>query len=103
MTATKKMLAFDLGAESGRGLVAAFNGERLELEVVHRFPNGPVQTLDALHWDVLRLWGEMLDALRRAGSQHGDLASVGVDTWRGLCPPGTQWDAPGQPTPLPRP
>jgi rhamnulokinase len=81
MTATKKMLAFDLGAESGRGLVAAFNGERLELEVVHRFPNGPVQTLDALHWDVLRLWGEMLDALRRAGSQHGDLASVGVDTW----------------------
>lgn len=81
MTATKKMLAFDLGAESGRGLVAAFNGERLDLEVVHRFPNGPVQTLDALHWDVLRLWGEMLDALRRAGAQHGDLASVGVDTW----------------------
>src|SRR5205823_11947063 len=81
MPATKKLLAFDLGAESGRGLIGAFDGERLGLDVVHRFPNGPVQTLDTLHWDVLRLFGEMLLALRKAGAEHGELASVGVDTW----------------------
>ena len=40
-----------------------------------------MQTLDALHWDVLRLWSEMLVALRKAGAEHGELASVGVDTW----------------------
>ena len=53
--ATKKLLAFDLGAESGRGILGLFDGSRLQLEVVHRFPNGPVRTLDTLHWDVLRL------------------------------------------------
>src|SRR5436309_15545551 len=81
MSATKKILAFDLGAESGRGLIGAFDGERIALDVVHRFPTGAVQTLDTLHWDVLRLWGEMLGALRKAGAEHGELASIGVDTW----------------------
>src|SRR4029078_13218081 len=81
MTTTKKILAFDLGAESGRGLVGKFDGRRLELDVVHRFPNGGVPTLDSLHWDVLHLWREMLATLRKAEAEHGMLASVGVDTW----------------------
>jgi len=80
MTTKKKILAFDLGAESGRGLLGLFDGRRLDLEVVHRFPNGPVQTLDTLHWDVLRLYGEMLQGMRKAAEQ-GPIASVGVDTW----------------------
>jgi rhamnulokinase len=78
---TKKLLAFDLGAESGRALIGGFDGERLSLEVVHRFPNGGVPTLDTLHWDVLGLWREMLAGLRKAEAEHGPLASVGVDTW----------------------
>lgn len=76
-----KILAFDLGAESGRALIGAFDGARLGLDVVHRFPNGGVPTLGRLHWDVLRLYGEMLIGLRKAGAEHGALASVGVDTW----------------------
>lgn len=80
MVATKKILAFDLGAESGRALVGAFDGQRLGLDVVHRFANGAVETLDSLHWDVLRLWSEMLIGLRKA-AETGDLASVGTDTW----------------------
>src|ERR1700722_13319292 len=78
---TKKILALDLGAESGRGLIGSFDGDRLALEVVHRFPNGGVATLDTLHWDVLGLWREMLATLRKAEAEHGPLASVGVDTW----------------------
>jgi rhamnulokinase len=81
MPTTTKILAFDLGAESGRALVAGFDGERLALDVVHRFPNGAIQTLDTLHWDVLRLYSEMLAGLRKAATEHGELASVGVDTW----------------------
>ena len=61
MAATKKLLAIDLGAESGRGVLGSFDGSRLRLEVVHRFPNGPVRTLDTRHWDVLRLYAEMLE------------------------------------------
>src|SRR5262245_10334305 len=80
MPATKKLLAFDLGAESGRALVGAFDGQRLSLDVVHRFANGAAQTLDSLHWDVLRLWSEMVEGLRKAAAQ-GELAGVGIDTW----------------------
>ena len=78
---TAKILAIDLGAESGRGLIGSFDGDRLALEIVHRFPNGGVHTLDTFHWDVLGLWREMLTTLRKASAEHGPLASVGVDTW----------------------
>src|SRR6266481_2959803 len=75
------MLAFDLGAESGRGVLGRFDGEKVDLEVVHRFANGPVRTLDTLHWDVLRLYSEMLLALRRCAADYGGIDSLGVDTW----------------------
>ncbi|HYV37051.1 MAG TPA: rhamnulokinase family protein, partial [Gemmataceae bacterium] len=78
---SKKLLAFDLGAESGRGIVGLFDGARLRLEVIHRFPNGPVRTLDALHWDVLRLHGDILAGLRKAAADFGGVDSVGIDTW----------------------
>lgn len=81
MTTTKKILAFDLGAESGRGLIGQFDGQRLALDVVHRFPNGGVSTLDSLHWDILRLHQEILNGLRKAAAAHGELACVGIDTW----------------------
>ncbi|HKI36348.1 MAG TPA: rhamnulokinase family protein [Gemmataceae bacterium] len=81
MTKTKNLLAYDLGAESGRGILGLFDGSRLQLEVVHRFANGAVRTLDSLHWDVLRLWGEMLVALRKAVAEKGSLDALGVDTW----------------------
>jgi rhamnulokinase len=81
MAATKKMLAFDLGAESGRGILGRFDGQRLTLEVVHRFPNGGVRLPDGLYWDILGLYREMLAALRKCGAEHGGIDALGVDTW----------------------
>jgi rhamnulokinase len=77
-----RFLAFDLGAESGRAVVGHLDGERLRLEEIHRFANGPVQVLDSLHWDVLRLWSEIKHGLGLAASAYGDdLVSAGLDTW----------------------
>jgi rhamnulokinase len=81
MSNHKRLLAFDLGAESGRGVLGLFDGRKLELQVVHRFPNGPVRTLDTLHWDVLRLHQEMLAGLRKCAAEWGPIDSLGVDTW----------------------
>ena len=72
-----RLLATDVGAESGRTVVGSFDGERLGLQEVHRFPNRPVDVAGTLHWDVLRLYSDMLDGIRAAGR----VASVGVDTW----------------------
>jgi rhamnulokinase len=77
-----KFLAFDLGAESGRAVVGHFEGDRLHLEEIHRFPNGPVKVRDSLNWDVLRLWSEIQQGLALAAQAYGpELASVGLDAW----------------------
>ena len=78
---TSDYLALDLGAESGRGLLGRFDGRRLELEEVHRFPNTPVRMLDTLHWDFPFLFGEIKAALRKAGTLAPGLEAVAVDTW----------------------
>jgi rhamnulokinase len=58
------------------------DGDRLRLEEIHRFPNGPVRVLDSLHWDVLRLWTEIKHGLGLAARAcGGDLVSAGLDTW----------------------
>jgi sugar (pentulose or hexulose) kinase len=75
-------VAFDLGASSGRAMLARFDGGRLDLSEVHRFANGPVRLPDGLHWDVLRLWSEVKQGLALAARAAGDrLAGLGVDTW----------------------
>jgi rhamnulokinase len=78
----KRFLAFDLGAESGRAIVGTLRGEQLDLEEIHRWPNGPVDVRGALYWDVLRLYSEMIESLRAYVSRYGDtLDGIGIDTW----------------------
>jgi len=81
MGAARQFLAFDLGAESGRGVLGTFDGERLNLEEIHRFPNGGIRVLDSLHWDVLRLWDDMKTALSMCAQKRVDLSGIGIDTW----------------------
>jgi len=81
MALCKNILAFDLGAESGRGILGRFDGQQLTLEVMHRFANGAVRLLDTLQWDVLRLYSEMLATLRKIAADHGGIDCLGVDTW----------------------
>jgi hypothetical protein len=72
--------AIDLGASGGRVIAGRVAGDSLELLQTHRFPNIPVRLLGMLHWDVLRLFGDILEGLRRV-SGTADLASIGVDSW----------------------
>ena len=73
--------AVDLGAESGRVVSGRFDGEKLDLEPVHRFPNVPVRAPDTLYWDVLRLWSDISDGLAKVGRSGETVAGIGVDTW----------------------
>jgi rhamnulokinase len=78
---TRTMAAVDLGASSGRVLLARFDGQRLSLEEVHRFPNHPVRLRGHRFWNILSLWEETLTGLRKARKLAGTLDSIGVDTW----------------------
>ncbi len=82
MSNKRYYLAVDLGAESGRVILGAFDGKRLDLQPVHRFPNGPVQVHDTLYWDALRIFSEIKTGLARGVAEAGSPpASAGVDTW----------------------
>jgi len=73
-------LAVDLGAESGRVVLGRFDGGRVSLEEVHRFPNTAVKLPDGLHWDVLRILSEIKEGLAKA-VREGHVEGVGVDSW----------------------
>jgi rhamnulokinase len=76
--------AVDLGASSGRVMVGRVTPNELELTEVHRFSNDPVRLPGGLHWDILRLYREVLVGLRaavRAAEPAEGLASIGVDSW----------------------
>ncbi|WP_433152071.1 rhamnulokinase [Actinomadura nitritigenes] len=75
---TETFAAVDLGASSGRVMAGRVGPGTLELEEVRRFPNRPVRVNGTLHWDVLGLYGNILDGLRAAPA---GLASVGIDSW----------------------
>ena len=78
---TDTVAAVDLGASSGRVMVGRVGPRTLELEEAYRFANEPVLLPDGLHWDVLRLYHEITEGLRRAVRLAPSLASVGVDGW----------------------
>ena len=82
MSQTLNFVALDLGAESGRAMLAAFDGRTLRLEEVHRFPNGGVRVLDSLHWNPLRLFADIKHGLEACAQKAGRAVSgLGLDTW----------------------
>ncbi len=82
MTQTKKFLAFDMGASNGRCMLGSFDGEKLGLDVLTRFDNGPVHVRDHFYWDILGLFNQVKLSLRQAGNTiPGEVASLGIDTW----------------------
>ena len=52
-------VAFDLGAESGRAVLAELQSGILKTREVHRFSNRPIESGGSLRWDVAHLWCEI--------------------------------------------
>lgn len=79
--AEQKMLAIDLGASSGRGIVGSFNGEKLSLKENHRFSNDPVILCGRMHWDILRIFHEIKQSIAKTVLDGDAITSIGIDTW----------------------
>lgn len=77
----RNFLAIDLGAESGRAMLAAFTNGKLRLEELHRFANVPVSLPTGLYWSTLRMFHEICEGLKLAGRKVDRLDGIAVDTW----------------------
>lgn len=66
-------------------ILGTLRGNRLSLEEIHRFANGPVYVSGAMHWDIARLRQEIETGLSlaatRAAAENLTLESVSVDAW----------------------
>ena len=79
--AERKMLAIDLGASSGRGIVGTFDGERLTLRENHRFSNDPVIANGRMYWDILRIFHEIKQSITKTVLDGDAISTIGIDTW----------------------
>lgn len=76
------MVAIDLGASTGRVMHGAWDGARLGVSEVHRFPNAPVRVEGHLHWNVLGIFDQIQRGLGALAAGHGGrIESLAVDTW----------------------
>lgn len=80
MKKTVNCAAVDLGASGGKVMLGRFDGSRITLEEIYRFPNGPIQAGRHIYWDVRRLFEEVKWGLGMAAGT-ARLVSVGLDAW----------------------
>jgi rhamnulokinase len=78
--AERRLAAVDLGAGSGRVGTGVYDGERVALEIGHRFPNRPLWLPDGLHWNLPQLFSDSLTGLAAAAAD-GRLDGIGIDSW----------------------
>ena len=77
----KYYLAVDIGASSGRHMLASMKDGKMQLEEVYRFPNGMDNKNGTLCRDVERLITEIKNGLKKCKEIGKIPVSMGIDTW----------------------
>ncbi len=78
---TQHFIAVDLGATSGRVILATVAKERTDMETLHRFSNRLVCTGGKYYWNIYALYEEIVEGLRLAARRGVPVRSIGIDTW----------------------
>ncbi len=77
----KYYLAVDIGASSGRHILAKMKDGKIQLEEVYRFPNGMENKNGTLCWDVERLFTEIVNGLKKCRELNKIPSTMSIDTW----------------------
>ncbi len=73
--------AIDLGATSGRVMLGHYDGARIRMEEIHRFPNAPVQREHGLYWDWPHIASEIQQGLEIAARTGAPIRGVACNSW----------------------
>ena len=77
----KYYLAVDIGASSGRHILGHLENGKIALEEIYRFENGMDHKDGKLLWDVDRLFGEILNGMKKCKELGKIPVSMAIDTW----------------------
>ncbi len=74
-------LAIDIGASSGRHILAFLENGILKLEEVYRFDNKQMKKNGHICWDLENLWNGIIEGMKICGIQGKIPKTIGIDTW----------------------
>lgn len=74
-------VAVDLGATSGRVILATFGGEGVKMEEIHRFPSPIIQMRGHFYWDLPAIYSSVIKGLKLVAERGITPTSIGIDTW----------------------
>ncbi len=77
----KHIIAVDLGATSGRVILAMLDGKQIRTEELNRFPNRLTRIFGHYYWNIYTLFEDICEGLRRAAARGVRIDSIGIDTW----------------------
>ena len=79
--AIHRFAAVDLGATSGRVILAAIDGDEIALEEISRFPDPIIEMQGHFYWDLPAIYKSVLEGLGAIAARGVAIESVGIDTW----------------------
>lgn len=77
----KYYLSIDIGASSGRHMLAYVDKGKLQLEEIYRFENGMTNKDGKLLWDTEHLFREIKAGMKKCAEQNKIPYSMSIDTW----------------------
>lgn len=78
---TMSFLAFDLGATSGRSILATLSNGHLSMKELTRFPNKITEIQGKCYWDIYGLYESLKEGLRACAKEKKTIDAIGIDTW----------------------
>ena len=74
-------LAVDIGASSGRHILASMDNDRMTIEEVYRFDNGMINDNGNKLWDVDSLFANIIEGMKKCKELGKIPVSMSIDTW----------------------
>ena len=78
---TYNFIAFDIGATSGRTILATLKDSKLSLKELTRFPNTILRIGNKYYWNIYALYDALKAGLRAAAKENITINGIGIDTW----------------------
>ena len=74
-------LAIDIGASSGRHILAHIENGKITTEEIYRFENGYLEENGSLVWDIKSLFENVKNGIKKCGEVGKIPATIAIDTW----------------------
>jgi rhamnulokinase len=75
------VLAIDIGASSGRGILGVFDGKHLRTREIGRFQNYPTRLHGGIYWNYVQIYEGIISLLCACKKQDLSLDCIAFDTW----------------------